>query len=257
MAVGPGSRSLVLTGANRGIGLELVRQLLAAAEPPQWIFACSREPGGERAKELRKLASNHPNVVIVKLDATNPVTIKEAAACVEGHLQGAGLNVLINNAGIFRDKELETLGPEDMLDAYKTNVIGPLLVSQAFLPLLKKAAKESSQDGLSCRKAAIINISSVLGSIESVPLNYTKPAVPYRCSKAALNMLTKCLSLSYAGDGVLCTAVHPGWVKTDMGTQEADLSVDESVRGIIGVLSKLGDKHNGVLVNWKGNNVPW
>nr|XP_060644293.1 C-signal-like [Anolis sagrei ordinatus] len=167
MAAGPGSRSLVLTGANRGIGLELVRQLLTAAEP------------------------------------------------------------------------------------------SPAAGSQAFLPLLKKAAKESSQDGLSCRKAAIINISSVLGSMESVPLNYTKPAVPYRCSKAALNMLTKCLSLSYAGDGVLCTAVHPGWVKTDMGTQEADLSVDESVRGIISVLSKLGDKHNGVLVNWKGNNVPW
>ncbi|KAJ7311937.1 hypothetical protein JRQ81_006258 [Phrynocephalus forsythii] len=254
---GLGARSVLVTGTNRGIGLELVRQLLSSPDPPQHLFACSRQPDGENGQELRKLVSSHPNVTILKLDVTNPTTIKEAATYVEGHLKGSGLNVLINNAATFTDLSLEASGPEDMCNEYKTNVVGPLVVSQAFLPLLKKAAKDRSQKGLSCSRAAIINISSSMGSVELVSCSYMKPAVPYRCSKAALNMLTMCQSLSYKEDGILCSAVHPGWVKTDMGTQAADLTVNESVRGILHVLSKLDDGHSGLLVNWKGEKLPW
>ncbi|XP_020667117.2 C-signal isoform X1 [Pogona vitticeps] len=257
LMAGLGARSVLVTGANRGIGLELVRQLLSSPDPPQHLFVCSRQPDGQRGQELRTLISNHPNVTMVKLDVTDPTTIKEAATYVEGHLKGTGLNVLINNAAIFTDLSLEAAHPEDMLNEYKTNVIGPLLVSQAFLPLLKMAAKGGSQKGLSCSRAAIINISSSMGSVELVSHTYIKPAVPYRCSKAALNMLTKCQSLSYKEDGILCSAVHPGWVKTDMGTQAADLTVDDSVRGILSVLSKLDDRHSGILVNWKGEKLPW
>ncbi|XP_073163251.1 C-signal-like [Lepidochelys kempii] len=118
---------------------------------------------------------------------------------------------------------------------------------KAFLPLLKKAAQGSSQNGLSCSKAAIVNISSFMGSIERVPETFSVPAISYRCSKA----------LSYAEDGVLCTAVHPGWVKTDMGTQEAHLPVDESVRGILAVLPTLSEKHSGSLWSWTGKTIPW
>ncbi|KAJ6666006.1 hypothetical protein lerEdw1_000910 [Lerista edwardsae] len=254
---GLGARSVLVTGANRGIGLELVRQLLSKPDPPQWIFAGCREPEGERGQQLKTLATKHPNLVIVKLDATSPADIKDAAACVENHLKGSGLNLLINNAGIFKEVDLETVNVEDMISGYKTNVIGPLLVSQVFLPLLRKAAQESSEKGLSCRKAAIINISSLLGSIELVSLSYVKPAVSYRCSKAALNMLTMCQSMSYKEDGILCTLVHPGWVKTDMGTQEAHLTVDESVRGILDVLLKLSTEHSGAFLDWKGQKLPW
>ncbi|CAM4646907.1 unnamed protein product [Caretta caretta] len=153
---------------------------------------------------------------------------------------------------------------------------------KAFLPLLKKAAQGSSQNGLSCSKAAIVNISSFMGSIERVPETFIErvpetfsvPAISYRCSKpgrahgntlssrtlpmwATLNMLTRCQALSYAEDGVLCTAVHPGWVKTDMGTQEAHLPVDESVRGILAVLPTLSEKHSGSLWSWTGKTIPW
>nr|XP_056718675.1 C-factor-like [Euleptes europaea] len=254
---GLGARSVLVTGANRGIGLELVRQLLGKPDPPRWVFACSREPDGERAQELRNLVSRYPNLVMVKLDATSSTSVKDAAACVENHLKGSGLNLLINNAGIFKDVALDMVDEEDMINGYKTNVIGPLLVSQAFLPLLRRAAQGSSTKGLSCSRAAIVNISSALGSIELVPLSYVKPAIPYRCSKAALNMLTKCQSVGYKEDGILCTIIHPGWVKTDMGGQEADLTVTESGQGILDVLSKLRDEHNGAFLSWKGSKMPW
>ncbi|KAM6430325.1 C-signal-like isoform 1-T1 [Liasis olivaceus] len=251
------ARSILVTGANRGIGLELVRQLAAEPDPLRWIFACSREPDGQRGQVLRRLALSHPNLIVVKLEVTNFASIREAATLVETHLRGAGLNMLINNAAIFTENTLETTHLEDMISGYTTNVVGPLMVSQAFLPLLRRAAKASGEKGLSCNKAAIINISSALGSIELAHKNYSKPVIPYRCSKAALNMLTKCQALSYEEEGILCTVVHPGWVKTDMGTQQADLTVEESVQGILQVFSKLSHEHSGAFVNWKGQKIPW
>ncbi|CAM2100793.1 unnamed protein product [Caretta caretta] len=127
-------------------------------------------------------------------DAMNPASIKEAAWRVEEQLDGLGLNLVINNTGIFCNTSLAMVDSEEMLGAYKTNVVGPMLVGQA---------------------------------------------------------------LSYAEDGVLCTAVHPGWVKTDMGTQEAHLPVDESVRGILAVLPTLSEKHSGSLWSWTGKTIPW
>ncbi|NP_001264047.1 uncharacterized protein LOC415664 isoform 1 [Gallus gallus] len=251
------ARCVLLTGSNRGIGLELVRQLLGGPQPPTHVFATCRDPEGPRGKELRDLASKHPNLVLVKLDVANPSAIVSAAKIVEGKLNGAGLNLLINNAGIFTPVSLETVDSEEMIRAYKTNAVGPLLMAQAFLPLLKKAAQDSREEGLSCNKAAIINISTLLGSIERTPESYFKPVISYRCSKAALNMLTRCQALTYGKAGILCVALHPGWVKTDMGTQEADLTVDTSVQGLLSVLPILSEKHSGMLLNWKGKTIPW
>ncbi|XP_065589493.1 C-signal-like isoform X2 [Cyrtonyx montezumae] len=224
------ARSVLAHRSNRGIGLEL---------------------------ELRDLASKHPNLVLVKLDVANPSAIVDAVKVVEGKLNGAGLNLLINNAGIFAPVSLETVDSEEMIRSYKTNAVGPLLMAQAFLPLLKKAAQDSKEKGLSCNKAAIINISTVLGSIEKTPESFFKPVISYRCSKAALNMLTRCQALTYGEAGILCVAIHPGWVKTDMGTQEADLTVDTSVQGLLSVLPILSEKHNGMLLNWEGKAIPW
>ncbi|EOB05238.1 C-factor, partial [Anas platyrhynchos] len=240
-------------GSNRGIGLELVKQLLGGPRPPAWIFATCRDPEGLGAQaELRDLASRHPNLVLVKLDVANPSAIADAAKIVEGKLNGAGLNLLINNAGIYAQVSLETVDSEEMIRAYRTNAVGPLLMAQAFLPLLKKAAQNSTEKGLSCSKAAIINISTVMGSIQKTSESFFKPVISYRCSKAALNMLTKCQALTYGEAGILCVALHPGWVKTDMGTQEADLTVDTSVRGLLSVLPVLSEKHSGNLLNWEG-----
>ncbi|XP_055674612.1 C-factor-like [Falco peregrinus] len=252
------ARTVLLTGANRGIGLELVKQLLRAPRPPAWIFATCRDPEGPRAQELRDLASKHPNLVLVKLDVANPSAVTAAAKVVEGKLNGAGLNLLINNAGIYTPTaSLEMVDAEDMIRTYKTNAVGPMIMAQVFLPLLKKAARDSTEKGLSCSKAAIINISTILGSIEKTPESFFHPVISYRCSKAALNMLTKCQALTYGEAGILCVALHPGWVKTDMGTQEADLTVDTSVRGLLSVLPILSEKHSGTLLNWEGKAIPW
>ncbi|XP_064016723.1 C-signal-like isoform X2 [Pogoniulus pusillus] len=147
-----------------------------------------------------------------------------------------------------------------MRQLYTTNTIGPMLLGQAFLPLLKKAAQESPGAGMSCSRAAIINMSSAGGSIGNTLGWDLMQVVSYRCSKAALNMLTKCQSLSYQEHGILCVALHPGWVQTDMGSaagHQPPVTVDASVRGMLKVLSSLSEKDTGTFLDWEGKVVPW
>ncbi|XP_044283989.1 uncharacterized oxidoreductase C663.09c-like [Varanus komodoensis] len=212
----PMARSVLVTGSNRGIGLELVKQLVAASNRPQWIFATCRDPDGPRAQDLKNLALQNQGVEITQLDTSQPASVQAAAARVSERLKGARLNLLINNAGMALPSTLKSEKPEDMAEVYKTNVIGPMVVSQVFLPLLRKAAQESPQKGMSCSKAAIINMSSEAGSIANLFAWEYGQVVNYRCSKAALNMLTRCQSLIFAKEEILCSAVHPGWLKTDM-----------------------------------------
>uniref|UniRef100_A0A8C2YBB2 C-factor-like n=1 Tax=Coturnix japonica TaxID=93934 RepID=A0A8C2YBB2_COTJA len=245
-------RSVLVTGANRGIGLGFVRHLLALPNPPEWVFA--------QVKELQQLASKHPNLVIVPLEVTDPASIKAAAASVGERLKGSGLNLLINNAAVLKTNSLDTETLKDMSDVYTTNTIAPLLLGQAFLPLLKKAAQESPGSGMSCSKAAIINISSIGGSISSFAGWDVMEIVSYRCSKAALNMLTRCQSMGYREHGILCVAFHPGWVQTDMGSAAGHtppLTVDASIGGMLKVLSNLSDKDSGSFLDWEGNVVAW
>ncbi|XP_053127518.1 C-factor-like isoform X1 [Hemicordylus capensis] len=191
-------------------------------------------------------------------ETTDEASVKAAAKQAEARLGGAGLNLLINNAGVMPACTLESATAKDMLDVYSTNLVGPMLVAKEFLPLLKKAAQASKEKGMCCGKAAIINMSTILGSIEKTPEQYFFiPVVSYRCSKAALNMLTKCQSMGYRDDGILCTAIHPGWVKTELGSEQADLTVEESVNGIMKTLCSLSEKQHGILVTWEGNVLPW
>ncbi|XP_054057158.1 C-factor-like [Rissa tridactyla] len=253
-------RSVLVTGANRGIGLGLVQHLLELPEPPQWVFAGCRDPKGQRAQALQNLASKHPNLVIVPLEVADPDSIKAAAARVGEQLGGLGLNLLINNAGIAKLSLLDSETLENMTQVYTTNTVGPLLLGQAFLPLLKKAAQGSPGSGLSCSKAAIVNMSSNGGSIASPAGWELMQVVSYRCSKAALNMLTKCQSLGYREHGILCVALHPGWVQTDMGSSAGrtpPLTVEASVQGMLKVLSCLSEKDTGTFLDWEGKVVPW
>ncbi|XP_063801308.1 C-signal-like [Pseudophryne corroboree] len=251
-------QSILITGCNRGIGLELVHQLLEQPNPPKQIFATCRNPDSLQNKKLNDLAAKHSSVVVIKLETTDDKSIKEAALEVEKHLKGAGLNVLVNNAGIMPVSTLESADAEDLMRVYNTNVIGPLLLAKAFLPLLKKAAAENPQKAIGCSKSALINISTLLGSIEKTPETFLLfPMLSYRCSKAALNMLTQCQSVGYKEYDILCTAIHPGWVQTDLGGPNATLTVDQSVNGIIKVMDNLSQKHNGIVLDWEGNVVPW
>ncbi|XP_009986613.1 PREDICTED: uncharacterized oxidoreductase C663.09c-like, partial [Tauraco erythrolophus] len=133
--------------------------------------------------ELQNFASKHPNLVIIPLDVSDPASVKAAADRVGEQLGGSGLNLLINNAGIAKPNSLDNETPENMSQTYTTNTIGPLLLGQAFLPLLKKAAQGSPGSVLSCSKAAIINMSSYAGSIKDVYLWDYGQVVSYRCSK--------------------------------------------------------------------------
>ncbi|XP_048371184.1 C-factor-like isoform X1 [Sphaerodactylus townsendi] len=254
------ARSVLVTGSNRGIGLELVRQLVGQSKKPEWIFATCRDPKGPRAQDLKNLADKHQSVKIIPMDTNDPSSVKAAAAQVTEKLQGAGLNLLINNAGIVKPGCLESETAEDMSEVYKTNVIGPMIVSQAFLPLLRKASQESPQKGMSCSKAAIVNMSSEAGSITNLLVFDLGHVLGYRCSKAALNMLTRCQSLEYAKDEILCIALHPGWVQTDMGDSaqgQAPLTVDDSVQAMLKTLGHLSEKDSGTFLNWEGETLPW
>uniref|UniRef100_A0A493SVX5 C-factor n=1 Tax=Anas platyrhynchos platyrhynchos TaxID=8840 RepID=A0A493SVX5_ANAPP len=252
-----GREKCVVYGGNRTLG---VRQCWDKAEPLCSWSCLSMPTSSCLFQELQNLASKHPNLVIVPLEVTEPASIKAAAASVGERLKDSGLNLLINNAGIGNNSSLDNVTQEDLAQMYATNTIGPLLLSQAFLPLLKKAAQGSPGSGLSCSKAAIINISSYAGSIQDVHVWEYGQVISYRCSKAALNMLTKCQSLGYREHGILCAAFHPGWVITDMGGTIEDktrVTVDVSVRGMLKVMSSLSEKDTGTFLDWEGKVLPW
>nr|XP_056718782.1 C-factor-like [Euleptes europaea] len=251
-------RSVLVTGSDRGVGLGLVTRFLEKQDPPEWVFATSLDLDRYYGKKLRRLALCHPNLVVLQLDIRDLKSIEAAVRKVEQHVKENGLTLLINNAGIlvkFTCLAYETA--EDMARLYGTNTIGTLQVSQAFLPLLKTAALGSPEEGLSCSKAAIVNISSDFGSIEKMAGWSLSQVISYRCSKAALNMLTRCQSLEYKQFGVLSLSIHPGWVKTAMGSLLLPTTVEDSTTGILKVLSAVTERDTGSFLDWEGNTVPW
>uniref|UniRef100_A0A8B9GQ66 Zgc:92161 n=1 Tax=Astyanax mexicanus TaxID=7994 RepID=A0A8B9GQ66_ASTMX len=212
---------ILITGANRGLGFEMVRQLVEGPCKPRNVFAACRNPDGAQAElklcDQNTIFQNIP-FIFALADATDPSSIQESAKVVGSKLKGRGLNVLVNNAGVMAAGNMEDTTDDNMLSAFSTNVMGPMNVIKGFLPYLRTAAKSCDKPGMSCCKAAVINISTALGSMSSIPQLYSVfPAFSYSISKAGLNMLTVCCSLDLKEDGILCTALHPGWVRTDTG----------------------------------------
>ncbi|XP_033913285.3 C-signal [Acipenser ruthenus] len=246
--------TLMITGANRGLGLQMVKALVNSSHCPRKVIATTRDKS--RAKELLDLAKKYPCINVVTLDAINQDSIEQASKEVESLLGDEGLNCLINNAGINISGTLETVEAEQMMKNYETNAVSPLMITKAFLPLLKKAAKQGT--GMGIHRAAVVNVSSLLGSIE---LNWGPGAefktYPYRASKAALNMLTRCVAVDLTPEGILCMAVHPGWVQTDMGGPDALLSKEESINGVLSVIGSLSEKNNGGFLDYTGQTLPW
>uniref|UniRef100_A0A8C6TT10 Zgc:92161 n=1 Tax=Neogobius melanostomus TaxID=47308 RepID=A0A8C6TT10_9GOBI len=251
--------SVLVTGANRGLGLEMVRQMLETQRPLNMLFACCRDPDGARAEALQTLAKTHPEIVkVVRMDMADLCSIKKSAQQVGSLLGDKGLNLIINNAAILVHSGITDTTPEDMASSFNTNVIGPMSIIQEFLPYLQAAAKDSGLPGMSCRKAAVVSISSTLGSIESTPQSYEHfKTVPYRVSKAALNMLITCANLELQKDEILCTLLHPGWVRTDMGGANAAIEAQESVQGMLQVMNSMTEKDNGTLQDYNGQRIPW
>ncbi|XP_030646083.1 uncharacterized protein LOC115826403 [Chanos chanos] len=251
--------NILITGANRGLGLEMVKQLAEMPCSNRQIFACSREPDSPKSEALRELTKKHPNIIkTICLDVTNPVSIKEAAKKVGALTGKTGLNLLVNNAGLAKLGSTQNTTAEDMLAVFNTNVMGPFSVTQEFLPYLQTAAKASGTPGLSCNKAAVINISSSLGSMTCFHEIYNIiQAFPYCVSKASLNMMTVLSAHDCKSDGILFAALHPGWVKTDMGGDQALIEAKESVAGMLHVMSTLTEKQTGVYLDYTGKTIPW
>ncbi|XP_065497078.1 C-signal-like [Caloenas nicobarica] len=246
--------SVLLTGCDGGLGLGLLKGLLEQSSPPQHLFAACLDPQG---KAVNEVALGFPNVVVLPLDVTDPNSIKAAVGKVQEKVGSAGLNVLINNTCTRRHSTLATETAENMTLVYTTNTIGPLQTSQAFLPLLREAAEAEGQQGMSCSRAAIINISSILGSIAAAEAWEERQDVSYRCSKAALNMLTKCLALEYGDSGILCVSVDPGCVTPPLGQGTGPVTMEESVQGILRLLARLSANSNGTFWDWRGQSLPW
>ncbi len=228
---------VLITGANRGLGLEWVRQLAARGDV---VFATCRHP--ESATALRDVASRHPRVHVLRMDVGDPVSVQAALEAVAR--QTDALDTLINNAGILKEGEsIANLRADDLMDAFRVNAVGPMVVIQAALPLLRRG-----------QRPVIFNTSTMLASLT---LKRGSGYYSYGASKAALNMLTRTLAYELQRENIIVVTVHPGWVRTDMGGAAAPLSPPQSVRGMMALLDGLTMRHSGRFWTWEGKEHPW
>ncbi|HYO56923.1 SDR family oxidoreductase [Archangium sp.] len=225
-----------ITGASRGLGLEFVRQLLRRGDS---IDAGVRSP--PEARQLQELALGAGGRLRVHaLDISDPKSVDSFATAV-GH---EPLDVLINNAGIYgKDGTLTGLDYESMANTFAVNTLGPLRLTAALLPALRRGAARR-----------VVHITSLMGSIGD---NGMGGSYDYRISKVALNMATRNMHLELCGEGFVTICMHPGWVRTDMGGPGAPLRPEESVRGMINVIDRLEAEDGGRFFNYTGEELPW
>ena len=243
------ARTALVTGANRGIGLEFVRQLLARGDQ---VVATCRHPG--KAAALNSLAGEHPGRLhVLPLDVADA---KSRAALVHDlplvlgghpheepeHGTPGRIDLLVNNAGVLHSGERFGHVEQAMLeDSLRTNAVGPFLLAQALAPLLADGAR-------------IANISSQLGSIA----NTTRFGTPsYDISKAAQNMASVLLARALAERGIAVLALHPGWVQTEMGGAGAQVAPVDAVAGLLRVIDAATPAQSGTFLDWRGQPLPW
>ena len=222
----------VVTGANRGIGLEFAKQLLAEGHS---VIA------GVRSPESMKFS--HEKMSTFQLDVSSTSSVHEFAENVKSMSQS--IDILVNNAGRMdgRWQSLEDVDPEVSLEVLNVNTIGPLRVSQVLWPLLQAS-----------NKGKIANISSLMGSIDDC---MSGRSYAYRTSKTGLNMITKVLAVEGKDHNITVTAYHPGWAKTDMGGERAPVPVSVSVKGLIGLIHKQDIAQSGRFFEYTGDELPW
>lgn len=232
-------RTCLVTGANRGLGLELVRQLLARGDR---VVATCRHPG--RATALNRLGGEHPGRLhVLPLDVAEPKSIVELARELPLAIgDDARLDLLINNAGVLHSGErFGTVKAANLDDSFRTNAAGPLLLTQALAPHLRDAA-------------TVANISSELASIAGVS-RFGTPS--YCISKAAQNMVSVLLAHALRARGIVVLALHPGWVQTEMGGAGATLSSDVSAAGLLKVIAAASQADSGHFLDWRGDPLDW
>ena len=232
------SLNTLVTGANRGIGLEFTRQLLKRGDR---VIAACRKPG--YANALDALAGEHPGrLQVVPLDVAEAASHKALIGELPLLLGDEKLDLVIQNAGVLHSGErFGQLTEANLMDSFRTNASGPLLLAQSLAPWLKDGAK-------------IANLSSVLGSIAGTDA-FSTPS--YRVSKAAQNMATRLLAAALAERDITVIALHPGWVQTDMGGSGANVAVEDAARGLLAVIDAATPADSGAFKDWQGKPVAW
>ncbi len=225
--------TILITGANRGLGLEFVRSY--AAEGAR-VHACCRRP--EKAKALSEVAGD---VVLHKLDVTDGLRVAGLARA----LADQPIDILINNSGVYHQAagEFGQIDYERWVEELKVNTVAPARMVERFVEQV--AASE---------RKLIVNISSGMGSIAHTT---SGDSIIYRSSKAGLNMVVKCLSHALTERGITVVALSPGWVTTDMGGADAELTPAESIAKMRAVIDRLTPADNGRFFNHEGEERPW
>jgi NAD(P)-dependent dehydrogenase (short-subunit alcohol dehydrogenase family) len=231
------SGTILVTGASRGIGLEFVRQYAAAG----WrVHAACRQPAG--AAMLQALAHEHAGRVHVH---PLEVTDGQQRARLAAALRHEPLDILLNNAGVWggEGQAFGSSNEQEWLHGLRVNAIAPLLMMEAFADPVARS-----------RRRLMANMSSRMGSIAD---NQMGGYYPYRSSKAALNMITMSAAIDLRPRGITCVVLHPGWVRTDMGGPEAEISPERSVTGLRAVLDRIGPQDSGAFFDYDGSRIPW
>lgn len=234
--------TVLVTGTNRGIGLEFVRQY---AEAGWTVIGTARDPA--KAAELRALAAKHRNVSIEKLDVADPASI----AALAGRLKGRPIDVVINNAGTLGDVPKQTIGALDLAEFEKVmaaNTFGALKLSEALKPNLLAGAQKK-----------VFAMTSGLGSSELTARRGGFYA--YRMSKAALNVGFRALAADWRAEGIMAGIIAPGMVETDLlrasNFPGKGISTQDSVAGMRKVIDAMTLESNGKALNYDGSVIPW
>jgi NAD(P)-dependent dehydrogenase (short-subunit alcohol dehydrogenase family) len=229
--------SVLITGANRGLGLEFARQYAAEG----WgVYAASRNPAA--AEQLRGLAQQAPDkFTVVAMDVTDAESIRTAAR----QLRDTAIDVLINNAGISGAGGQVTgkVDYESWARVLDVNMMGPLRVTEAFVDQLARSDRR-----------LVVTITSGMSSLSD---NTSGGSIAYRSSKAGVNMVMRSAALDLAPRGISCVVVNPGWVKTDMGGPGARLTAQQSVAALRRLIETFGPAHSGKFYNYDGREYPW
>ncbi len=224
---------VAITGANRGIGLELARQYLAKGAT---VFAGARRP--EEAAELKALGEGA--LIVAECD----VSSDESVAKFAGAVGDAAIDLLINNAGVMgKSGPLARVDLDDALSTIAVNAVGALRVTKALLPAVARSEGKK-----------LLHVSSGMGSIGD---NTSGGWYGYRMSKAALNMASRSLAMDLKGQGIVSVVINPGWVQTDMGGPSASISVEESAKKIIARVEGLTMADTGKFLDYKGGTWEW
>ncbi len=230
------SQTVLITGANRGIGLALTHACLRRDDQ---VIACCRDPYNARA--LHQLSEIYPNLSIHQLDVSRGEDYLHLKHAIGDQV----IDLLVANAGVL-GPQLQGFGQVDYhawAEVFAINSMAPLRLAEHFFDNLKDSERRT-----------LVCISSIMGSID---LNQEGGSYLYRSSKAALNAVVKSMAIDLAGDGVHVLAIHPGWVKTQMGGEGAVVEADECAVILLETLDRLPAGTSGQFLSYDGKPLTW